>query len=75
MLSNMTIKPRLILGECVSVVLIGADESVTRSDPGVSDITAAVSEQSIASTGIARKVEKIAQMSEENHAAVGRFKA
>ncbi|MDD5384875.1 MAG: methyl-accepting chemotaxis protein, partial [Gallionella sp.] len=40
------------------------------SSHGVSDIAASVSEQSLASTEIARNVEKIAQMSEENHAAV-----
>jgi methyl-accepting chemotaxis protein len=36
----------------------------------VRDIAAAVSEQSVASTEIARNVEKIAQMSEESHAAM-----
>lgn len=35
-----------------------------------SDISASVNEQSIASNEIARNVEKIAQMSEENHAAL-----
>jgi methyl-accepting chemotaxis protein len=43
---------------------------VTKSTHGVSDIAASVSEQSLASTEIARNVEKIAQMSEESHAAV-----
>jgi methyl-accepting chemotaxis protein len=56
--------------ERVSVVLTEAGESVTRSSGGVSDIASSVSEQSIASTEIAKNVEKIAQMSEENHAAV-----
>jgi len=56
--------------ERVSVVLIEAGESVSQSSHGVSDIAASVSEQSLASTEIARNVEKIAQMSEENHAAV-----
>ncbi|MFA7299097.1 MAG: methyl-accepting chemotaxis protein, partial [Sideroxydans sp.] len=41
-----------------------------QSSHGVSDIAASVSEQSLASTEIARNVEKIAQMSEENNAAV-----
>jgi methyl-accepting chemotaxis protein len=54
----------------VSAVLIEAGESVTKSSSGVNDIAAAVNEQSLASNEIARKVEKIAQMSEENHAAV-----
>jgi methyl-accepting chemotaxis protein len=54
----------------VSAVLIQAGESVTNSSHGVSDIAASVNEQSIASNEIARNVEKIAQMSEENHAAV-----
>jgi methyl-accepting chemotaxis protein len=54
----------------VSAVLIQAGESVTKSSHGVSDIAASVNEQSIASNEIARNVEKIAQMSEENHAAV-----
>jgi methyl-accepting chemotaxis protein len=54
----------------VSVVLTEAGESVTKSSNGVNDIASSVSEQSLASTEIARNVEKIAQMSEENHAAV-----
>jgi methyl-accepting chemotaxis protein len=54
----------------VSAVLVEAGESVTKSSSGVRDIAASVSEQSLASTEIARNVEKIAQMSEENHAAV-----
>lgn len=54
----------------VSSVLTEAGESVKRSSNGVNDIAASVSEQSLASTEIARNVEKIAQMSEENHAAV-----
>ncbi len=56
--------------ERVSTVLIEAGEAVTQSSHGVSDIAASVNEQSLASTEIARNVEKIAQMSEENHAAV-----
>jgi methyl-accepting chemotaxis protein len=54
----------------VSAVLVEAGESVTKSSAGVNDIAAAVSEQSLASNEIARNVEKIAQMSEENNAAV-----
>jgi methyl-accepting chemotaxis protein len=56
--------------ERVSSVLTQAGESVTKSSEGVNDIAASVNEQSLASTEIARNVEKIAQMSEENHAAV-----
>jgi len=56
--------------ERVSTVLTQAGESVTKSSAGVNDIAASVNEQSLASTEIARNVEKIAQMSEENHAAV-----
>ncbi|HLP98497.1 MAG TPA: methyl-accepting chemotaxis protein [Sideroxyarcus sp.] len=54
----------------VAGVLAGTGEAVKQSSHGVSDIAASVSEQSLASTEIARNVEKIAQMSEENHAAV-----
>ncbi|MDD5299531.1 MAG: methyl-accepting chemotaxis protein [Gallionella sp.] len=54
----------------VSAVLAEAGDAVTQSSHGVSDIAASVGEQSVASTEIARNVEKIAQMSEENHAAV-----
>ncbi|MBY0576304.1 MAG: methyl-accepting chemotaxis protein [Gallionellaceae bacterium] len=56
--------------ERVSVMLTQAGEAVTQSSHGVHDIAASVGEQSLASTEIARNVEKIAQMSEENHAAV-----
>jgi methyl-accepting chemotaxis protein len=56
--------------ERVSTVLNEAGEAVTQSSHGVNDIAASVGEQSLASTEIARNVEKIAQMSEENHAAV-----
>jgi len=56
--------------ERVSIVLKEAGEAVSLSSHGVSDISASVGEQSLASTEIARNVEKIAQMSEENHAAV-----
>lgn len=56
--------------ERVSAILTEAGEAVTQSSHGVSDIAASVGEQSLASNEIARNVEKIAQMSEENHAAV-----
>jgi methyl-accepting chemotaxis protein len=56
--------------ERVSAVLSEAGALVEQSNHGVSDIASSVHEQSSASTQIARNVEKIAQMSEENHAAV-----
>jgi methyl-accepting chemotaxis protein len=56
--------------ERVSAVLTEAGEAVSKSSHGVSDIAASVSEQSLASTEIARNVEKIAQMSEETNAAL-----
>ena len=56
--------------ERVSAVLTEAGDAVTQSSHGVSDIAASVGEQSLASSEIARNVEKIAQMSEENHAAL-----
>ena len=56
--------------ERVSVLLTEAGEAVLQSSHGVNDIAVAVSEQSLASTEIARNIEKIAQMSEENHAAM-----
>jgi methyl-accepting chemotaxis protein len=54
----------------VSAILTEAGDAVSQSSHGVSDIAASVNEQSLASTEIARNVEKIAQMSEENHAAL-----
>lgn len=54
----------------VSKTLKDAGQSVLESTHGVTDIAAAVSEQSAASTEIARNVEKIAQMSEDNYASV-----
>ena len=56
--------------ERVYKVLTEAGEAVLHSSHGMSDIAASVSEQSLASNEIARNVEKIAQMSEENHEAV-----
>ncbi|MCX7194092.1 MAG: methyl-accepting chemotaxis protein [Proteobacteria bacterium] len=56
--------------ERVASVLTEAGLLVEQSSGGVSDIAASVNEQSLASNEIARNVEKIAQMSEENYAAV-----
>jgi methyl-accepting chemotaxis protein len=54
----------------VSVVLEEAGRAVEQSSAGVNDIASSVSEQSLASNEIARHVESIAQMAEENHAAI-----
>lgn len=54
----------------VSAVLASAGEAVSKSSAGVDDIAIAVGEQSQASNEIAKHVEKIAQMAEENHSAV-----
>ncbi len=56
--------------DTVSTVLQDAGAAVEKSTAGVNDIASAVSEQSIASNEIARNVESIAQMAEENHAAI-----
>jgi len=56
--------------ERVSSVLTSAGEAVAQSSRGVNDIVASVKEQSLASTEIARNVERIAQMSEQNYAAL-----
>jgi methyl-accepting chemotaxis protein len=56
--------------ERVSSELTEAGRAVEQSSAGVNDIASSVSEQSVASNEIARNVEKIAQMSEGNHAAV-----
>jgi len=56
--------------EHVAEVLAGTGAAIKLSSQGVRDINTSVNEQSIASTEIAKHVEKIAQMSEENHAAV-----
>lgn len=56
--------------ERVSKILTEAGEAVLQSSYGVSDIAVSVGEQSMASTEIARNVEKIARMSEENHTAL-----
>ena len=54
----------------VSVVLVEAGGAVEKSSAGVNDIATSVSEQTLASNEIARHVESIAQMAEENHAAI-----
>jgi methyl-accepting chemotaxis protein len=54
----------------VSEILTGAGAAVEKASHGVNDIASSINEQSMASAEIARNVEKIAQMSEENHAAV-----
>ncbi len=54
----------------VQVALTSAEQSVQASNQGVADIAAAVQEQSSASTDIARNMEKIANMTEQNHAAL-----
>lgn len=51
-------------------VLADAGRSVESSAKGTDDIAASVREQCTASTDIAHNVERIAQMAEENHAAV-----
>lgn len=55
----------------VSNVLAQAGASATSASSGVIDITASVTEQSKASAEVARHIESIAQMAEENHAAIG----
>jgi len=54
----------------VSNMLTGAGQSVLASTQGINEIAASVSEQSHASKNIAKHVEKIAQMSGENHTSV-----
>lgn len=54
----------------VSDVLKEAGNAVTKASDGVSDIATSVREQSVVSQEIARHIESIAQMSEENHHAV-----
>lgn len=54
----------------VSSMLADAGSAVELSSAGVNDIASSVSEQSLASNEIARHVESIAQMAEENHAAI-----
>lgn len=54
----------------VSKVLNDAGDAVNRAGSGVRDISVSVAEQSKASHEIAKHIERIAQMAEENHAAV-----
>ena len=55
--------------EGVLGVLSEANAAVSKAASGVDDIASSVREQGIASTDIARNVECIARMAEENHAA------
>ena len=54
----------------VSEILQQAGQSVRQATAGVNDISGSVAEQSKASNEVARHIESIAQMAEENHAAV-----
>lgn len=56
--------------ERVVALLAEANQAVERASQGVNDITASVKEQTAASNDIARNVESIAQMAEQNSAAV-----
>jgi methyl-accepting chemotaxis protein len=53
-------------GEAISQISSGAQ----KVSHAASDISAAIQEQSVASTDIAKNVERVAQMSDENHAAI-----
>jgi len=56
--------------ETVASALSQTGDSVAQATKGVEEITLSVQGQTQASTDIAKNVEKIAQMAEENHAAV-----
>jgi methyl-accepting chemotaxis protein len=56
--------------ERVIATLASAGASTAEANQGVDDITQSVIEQKTASQGIAQNIEQIAQMAEENHAAV-----
>jgi len=56
--------------QSVASVLGMANESVTSASRGVDEITQSVREQTTASHEIAKNIERIAQMAEENHAAI-----
>jgi methyl-accepting chemotaxis protein len=58
--------------ESVASVLVQANESVTGVNAGVDNITASVNAQKQSSQEIARNVENIASMAEDNNAAVQR---
>ena len=56
--------------ENVAIVLSNANQSVTQTTEGISNIAMSVNEQKSASHEIAQHIEKIAQMAEENMAAI-----
>jgi methyl-accepting chemotaxis protein len=56
--------------ERVIATLASAGASTAEANQGVDDITQSVIEQKTTSQGIAQNIEQIAQMAEENHAAV-----
>lgn len=56
--------------ENVAVVLSNANQSVTQTTEGISNIAMCVNEQKSASHDIAQHIEKIAQMAEKNMAAI-----
>ncbi len=58
--------------ETVAIVLSEASGSVARTRDGMAEISDSVGEQGTASRGIARNVERIAQMASENAAEAGR---
>ncbi|MHB1618859.1 MAG: methyl-accepting chemotaxis protein [Sulfuricella sp.] len=56
--------------ENVAIVLSNSNQSVTQTTEGISNIAMSVNEQKSASHDIAQHIEKIAQMAEENMAAI-----
>ena len=56
--------------ENVAIVLSDANQSVTQTSEGISNIAMSVNEQKSASHDIAQHIEKIAQMAEKNMAAI-----
>ena len=58
--------------ETVAIVLSEASSSVARTSTGMEEITASVAEQTSASQGITRNVERIARMAGENFDEIGR---
>ncbi len=56
--------------EKVTEILAEANRSVERTSAGMTEISASVREQTTASSEIARNVENIARLAEENHGAV-----
>ena len=57
--------------EKVAAILEEAKSAVERTSAGINGITSSLREQSVVTTEIARNVETIAQMTEENNAATG----